>query len=453
MIGNRLRSSALALSVLLLSSPDAFAQDAHYWTLQYGPRSSLLGGAVIGSVDDISATYYNPGALALAEELSFAISASVFERWGVALEDGGGNGVDLGTSQSGLRPSLVAGTLSRKLFGSGVLAYSLLTRVKGTQDFQGFAVESGSEIPPSRQLQDLAGLVQFEGEFSDIWAGLTYAQPLGSHVGLGVTWYGAIRSQRRRGETLSQTIAMDGTGLTSLDIRGGKYSTTRTLFKLGAFAAAGPFTGGLTVTTPSIHISGSGQLGLNKSTVGQDTVALAASIQTNLPAEFKSPLSVGAGGALRIGGTRLHASAEWYDAIAPYVVIQGEEFVAQEPAEVMGVDAVQALGEVFNWGAGLEHALSPNVSGYLSFSMDNSGLTEDVVRAGLSELPIDINSISAGTDFGVGSARFTLGLGYAWGQKVDQRLTDILQEEDADFEATFVYRSMRVIFGFEIGID
>ena len=453
MIGSRLRLSALALFVLLLSAPDAFAQDSHYWTLQYGPRSSLLGGAVIGSVDDISATYYNPGALGLARDLTFAISASVFERSGVALEDGGGNGVDLGTSQSGIRPSLVAGALSRKLFGSGVLAYSLLTRVKGTQDFSGYAIESGTEIPPARQLQDLAGLVQFEGEFSDIWAGLTYAQPLGSHFGLGVTWYGAIRSQRRRGETVSQTIAMDGTGLTSLDIRGGKYSTMRTLFKLGAFAAAGPFTGGLTVTTPSIHISGSGQLGLNKSTVGQDTAALAATIQTNLPTEFKSPLSVGGGGALQIGGTRLHASAEWYDAIAPYVVIQGEEFVAQVPAEVIPVDAVQELGEVFNWGAGLEHALSSNVSAYLSYSTDNSGLTEDIERAGLSELPFDINAISAGTDFGVGSARFTLGLGYSWGSKVDQELTDVLQEDDADFEATFVYRSMRVIFGFEIGID
>ncbi len=93
-----------------------------------------------------------------------------------------------------------------------------------------------------------------------------------------------------------QSIALDGTGFTSLDIRGGKYSTTRTLFKFGAFAAAGPFTGGLTVTTPSIHISGSGQLGLNINHVGQDTALLAVSIQTNLPAEFKSPLSVGAGG-------------------------------------------------------------------------------------------------------------------------------------------------------------
>ncbi|MFB3112255.1 MAG: hypothetical protein ACE10G_09500 [Gemmatimonadales bacterium] len=126
-------TNALAVFALLLSAPDAYAQDAHYWTLQYGPRSSLLGGAVIGSVDDVSATYYNPGALGLAPNLTFAITANVFERSGVALVDGGGNGVNLGTAQSGLRPSLVAGVLGRDLFGSGVLAYSLLTRVKGTQ--------------------------------------------------------------------------------------------------------------------------------------------------------------------------------------------------------------------------------------------------------------------------------------------------------------------------------
>ena len=31
-------------------------------------------------------------------------------------------------------------------------------------------------------------------------------------------------------------------------------------------------------------------------------------------------------------------------------------------------------------------------------------------------------------------------------------ITNVLQQEDADFEATFVFRSMRFLFGFEIGI-
>ncbi len=164
---------ALAVFAVFISAPDIYAQDAHNWTQQYGPRSSLLRGAVIGSVDDISATYYNPGALGLAPDLAFAITANVFERSGVVLEDGGGNGVDLGTARSGVRPSLVAGMLRRNLFGSSVLAYSLLTRVKGTQDFSGVAILAGSDIPPSRQLQEQAGLVQGEGAGTELWAGLT----------------------------------------------------------------------------------------------------------------------------------------------------------------------------------------------------------------------------------------------------------------------------------------
>ncbi|UCF19195.1 MAG: hypothetical protein JSU87_14910 [Gemmatimonadota bacterium] len=445
-------SFAVAAALLLLTAGESAGQDAHYWTLHYGPRSSLLGGAVIGSVDDVSGTYYNPGALGLAEDLAFAVSTNVFEFSVVGLEDGAGEGVDLGTARSGLQPSLLAGTITKDLFGSGVLAYSALTRTRGEQDLQGLIVVSGADIPPDVELTDFAALGRFEGNFNEFWGGLTYSHRLGSQFGLGVTWYGALRSQRRRVETASQGVGLDGSGAAEIDIRGGKYSSLRTLFKFGAFAVVGPLTGGLTVTTPSIHITGSGQLGFDKGTFAPDTAALAVTIQTDLPAEFKSPLSVGFGLGWRIGDTRLHASGEWYDAIDPYVVIQGEDFVAQEPEEVIEVDAVQALDEVFNWSVGVEHTFSPKLTGYLSYYLDASGLSDKVERAGLSTNPLDINTVTLGTDFVVSSARLTLGLGYGWGRKVDEALTDLLRQEDEDFEATFVYRSFRFLFGFEIGV-
>jgi hypothetical protein len=329
---------------------------------------------------------------------------------------------------------LLAGTIKKDLFGSGVLAYSALTRTRGQQDLQGLALASGADIPPDVELTDFAALGRFEGQFNEFWGGLTYSHRLGRHFGLGVTWYGALRSQRRRVETVSQGVGLDGSGVAEIDIRGGKYSALRTLFKFGAFAAVGPVTGGLTVTTPSIHITGSGQLGFDTGIFAPDTVALAIDIQTDLPAEFKSPLSVG-------------------DAIDPYVVMQGEDFVAQEPEEVIAVDAVQALDEIFNWAVGVEHTFSPKLTGYLSYYLDASGLTDQVERAGLSTNPLDINTVTLGTDFVVSSARLTLGVGYGWGRKVDQALTDLLRQEDEDFEATFVYRSFRFLFGFEIGVS
>jgi hypothetical protein len=56
-----------SLTVAGLAGPAA-AQDANYWTIQYGPVAQLLGGQVVGSTRDLSATYYNPGGLALAKQ-------------------------------------------------------------------------------------------------------------------------------------------------------------------------------------------------------------------------------------------------------------------------------------------------------------------------------------------------------------------------------------------------
>ncbi len=56
---------AASAVILLAGLHSARGQDTQYWNLQYGTRSTLLGGAVIGSVSDLSATYYNPGALGL----------------------------------------------------------------------------------------------------------------------------------------------------------------------------------------------------------------------------------------------------------------------------------------------------------------------------------------------------------------------------------------------------
>ena len=71
---NRYSPRTPILALFLIISYLTAAQDAHYWTLQYGPKSSLLGGAVIGSIKDISGTYYNPGALSLSDNLAFALS-------------------------------------------------------------------------------------------------------------------------------------------------------------------------------------------------------------------------------------------------------------------------------------------------------------------------------------------------------------------------------------------
>jgi hypothetical protein len=162
---------------------------------------------------------------------------------------------------------------------------------------------------------------------------------------------------------------------------------------------------------------------------------------------------VGGGLAWRVGNARLHGSVEWFDKVDPYVVMQGESVPAIEPpGRIESVDAVQEQAEVLNWGLAAEYAFSPKVSGYLAYYTDKSTLTDEIQRAGLGILPFDINNVAFGSDFVVKSVRFTLGGGFGWGSKVDQELTDLLKREDEDFEAKFVFRSFKVLFGFEIGV-
>jgi len=69
---------------------DSVGQDTHYWSQHYGTRSTLLGGSVIGSLLDISSTYYNPGALALMADPAFVISGSIFGLRTLIFKNGAG---------------------------------------------------------------------------------------------------------------------------------------------------------------------------------------------------------------------------------------------------------------------------------------------------------------------------------------------------------------------------
>ena len=68
-----------ACAVAWLDAAAVGAQDSQYWTVQYGPVAELLGGVVVGSTRDLSATFYNPGALALTEDPSLLASVESFE--------------------------------------------------------------------------------------------------------------------------------------------------------------------------------------------------------------------------------------------------------------------------------------------------------------------------------------------------------------------------------------
>jgi hypothetical protein len=167
-----------------------------------------------------------------------------------------------------------------------------------------------------------------------------------------------------------------------------------------------------------------------------------------LAAKFKSPLSVGLGFGWQIGNTHINASGEWFDAIDPYVVMEGEEFVSQVPAVVQSFDVVHAMDDVLNWAVGIGYSLTESITGYGSFATDYSGVTDDIPRADLSLAPVDLYSAFLGTEFEVRLARVTVGAGYSWGSRPADRLADLIEGEEV--EPRYVYKRVRLLFGFEL---
>ncbi|RKY91372.1 MAG: hypothetical protein DRQ13_11515, partial [Ignavibacteriae bacterium] len=348
------------LTLSLLLTCNLFAQDAHYWNIQYGTSSTLLGGAVIGSVSDLSATYYNPGAVALFEDANFILSARVYQLEKITVEDVAGLGKELGYSTIVPSPSFVAFDLKFDFLGDARLALSILTRQKMDFEFQTRLIDSLEIIETSPGKENFAGGISIQREFNEVWGGITYSTKLNDVIGFGATWYMAYRSQRSSGETIIQIMPAEGDIASYTDINNYRYTNLRSLIKFGMGINLQPLTVGLTVTTPSLNITGSGSVGthfflngIDKDGDGTNDNEFDSNYQDEIVSEYKSSWAVGFGGGYRFGKFKFHLSAEWYDAVAKFSVLDTEPFISQGSGETLTNNLTHELKSVTNYGFGV----------------------------------------------------------------------------------------------------
>ena len=407
---------AAVISMFAVTAPRA--QDSNYWTLQYGTRGELLGGVVVGSAVDLSATYYNPGSLALVLDPSTILTATVFgmEALKITGED---PDQDVVTSrQIGPEPSLFAGSLPVKWFG-GRWAYSFLTRQK--LDFR-LTEREGSVIALDEPGDTLSYGAEtlFDQDMGEQWGGLTWSHAVKENVGVGLTVYGVYRSQRRSLRQTVEAFGDNGYGSTLLNWTDFDYKTFRFLAKLGVSLDFGKLTGGLAFTTRSLQALGSGSILINRVVVGDadldgiDDSGADVSFGKDLDAEYQSPFSIALGGSYEWETTTLHATAEYFLNIDEYTVME-----TGIPPASPGVDAYASgftheLDDVFNWGVGIERRFSEKTTAYISFITDASA-NPNRGRGNIAVSTWDIYHLNGGVAFSLLGTDLTLGGGFAWG--------------------------------------
>lgn len=443
----------LLLLVILLFSTTLYSQENYYWNIQYGTRSTLLGGAVIGSVSDLSATYYNPGAIALFQNVKFILSARVYQFDNYTIKDGAAEGLDLGFSTLTPSPSFVAFDFDFNFLSNDKLALSILTRQSADFEFTTRLIDSLNVINSSPGKESFAGGFEASKKFNDVWGGATYSTKFGKMIGFGFTWYLAYISHRASTETILQALQSNGDIASFTDINNYRFNNLRTLWKAGIGINLNPVTLGFTITTPSVNIAGTGSAGTHRFLTGVDSTIFESNFQDDVKSQYKNPLSIGFGGAYRLEKFIFHFSGEWFNSIESYNVIDTEPYTAQGSGKTLETDLTHEAKSITNFGFGIDYLLNDEVILSGGFITDLTAKVSDT-KTNLSQVSTWNNyHISAGSSFPIGKSEVTLGVTFTFGSAPFKNKIDITPDPNDETELReneIVFNRIKILFGFEL---
>lgn len=413
---------------------------------------------MVGSAFDLSATFYNPGALALAEDPRFTFSLDALEISQVRIPNGAGPGLDFRSRNLEFAPSFVSG-----LLGSGTgkqrIAFAILTR----QDLR-FRLGARRDITSTPTGRSFTGSARIDQNAKEYWAGGTWSTKLNDRVGFGVSTFLALRSQRTFTQVIADLVEPNGDGSSVQLTDEYRYNHLRVLWKLGvSYRPTDTLSLGVTVTTPGAGLFGDGKSDVQSAIInldldgdGQSQSELASGLQRNLNVSYNSPLSIALGMRYQRRDTTLHFTTEWFDSVDPFTVMSPDPVESRPSGESFSTILNHSLRSITNAGLGVEHRFSKKFTAYGAVMRDASAAVRDP-ELNHSFATWNLTHLTAGIRVGEPDRAWTLGFGYAWGDDSRTSLIDLsergplpgIEETPATVEAFFA--RWKIIFGFQLG--
>lgn len=436
----------LSVIALLATLTPARGQDSNYWTHHFGNRARLLGGSIIGSVEDISAVYYNPGALSLIEGPEVLIAGRVFEFTSFTIKDPNLKEVRITQTRPRLVPSLFGG--SHRINSTNRLAYSILTRYDSR-----FRLRSNNPnlnfnlgIPG---LETQTNNFFLQQDLYEYWVGVTWSREINDTTGLGISTFLVTRGKQSKLQNTSQFLNNDGNSALAYLNDDYNYWHWRILWKVGLAKRVGAWRVGLNATTPSLAIYGKGDRAYDKSVVSKipgNEIDQINSDYQEVDAKYRSGFATGFGVSRQFRETKLHFSGEWYAPVSRYKILDTKPFKGQSTGEIIETALVQELRGVFNVAVGIEHQLSKKYYIYGSFHTDFNAKERSGDKNNSSIQDFDIYHFSGGSTIRFGRTDLTLGATYAFSRPkaFPTNSSGLLPEE-----LQFSYQRFGLIVGFE----
>jgi hypothetical protein len=346
----------------------------------------------------LGATFYNPGNLSLTDDPNFLFTARVFEFSSLQVDPENTKINDVGTTSFKPSPSFVVANLTADWLGKNRIAFSFLTRQ--TMDLRLKTRFDGTDDNNS-----LSNEFTMDLGLYDFWAGITWSYPFEKKLGIGITQYIGTRSYTSRNEVnLKTSDSLDRVSAVS-GITAYEYLDFRILWKVGIGLILEPIRFGLTITTPSISLFGSGSTDINLSGSGLEynnggdrNDFLISNYQEDLPSTYNSPFSIGLGVGYKFGQFKIHIATEYYSNVPKYSILSTELFNSQTGNLTGSNDLTAAADYVLNYGVGLQMYINPRFTLYGAFTTDFSAYAKgEETNSSVSRW--DLYHVTAGAAF------------------------------------------------------
>ncbi len=327
---------ARVVAVLLLLCATAHAQDQNYWTNQFGTRSHLMGGAVVGGCDDTSAGYYNPARLAWIENSALSVSGTLYQFDRYFVENGAGDDRDLLATNWRVIPTLASGVHMFDFAPGHVFTHMIMARNYTSNSVSAREQRVIDVIARNPGNEDYTGQILFDSSLQEYWGGLGWGWRLTQNFAIGASAVGAFRIERNSVSVNVRATWFDQGQSTfeAASVRSDQYISYWDLRQLFKFGLAFEWEGlklGATATTVGIHIYGQGTVSrdieinnVDSNGDNQGETIILNDRQDGLSTDFRSPWSFALGAEYEIAAsrTRLAASAEYFLSIGNYTVIE-----------------------------------------------------------------------------------------------------------------------------------
>ncbi len=433
---------------------NGFSQ-SNYWSQQYGSRSSLMGGCVVGGVQDNSALYYNPGGIAYIDSSHLNVSANAYGMDFMQLKNGAGTNLDLNSMKILVYPQFISGMVKFKFVPKLKLAYGLLTRYRSEVKMHADMTYPNYPIivTPYDTAQYYYGTFDYELSSITQWGGFAIGYKFTPFFAFGVTTFVSYSHYDGFRKTFA-TADVDHPDPDSVYMA--KFSSYEynnvdhfgLLWKLGFQFNWEKFKLGITLTTPNISLFGFTRIGRTLEYNNQDRFLpdslpigrfpswLVSDDKNNLRTQMRSPFSISFGMEYDFPKTnsKITFTGEYFFPVPDYRIAQSDDTVLIRPTDQYNnlpykqpfMELNASHSPVLNVGLGFEQKIGKRTTLYLGARTDfNNGFqaanNKAIISNRLNQAYNHYLHFSGGITYKKGGSDITFGLNYGVGATAFKR--------------------------------